>query len=116
MSLAFYMDVHVRYAVTRELRLQGIDALTAQEDGSELLNDSELLDRATELERVLFSQDEDFLVEATRRQRANEFFYGVVYAHQLRITIGQCVNELAFIAETAELEDLHNSVIFLPIS
>ena len=47
MSLAFYMDVHVRYAVTRELRLRGIDALTAREDGSEQLNDSELLDRAT---------------------------------------------------------------------
>lgn len=82
MSTAFYMDVHVRYAVTQGLRLQGVDVLTAQDDDSTLLDDSQLLDRATQLKRVLFSQDEDSLIEASRRQSADEHFYGVVYAHQ----------------------------------
>ena len=30
----FYMDVHVPAAITQGLRLRGVDALTAQEDGT----------------------------------------------------------------------------------
>ena len=55
MSVRLYMDVHVRRAVTAGLRLRGVDVLTAQEDGNRELLDPELLDRATELGRVLFT-------------------------------------------------------------
>jgi predicted nuclease of predicted toxin-antitoxin system len=55
------MDVHVRRAVTAALRLRSIDVLTAQEDGAAELDDDRLLQRATELGRVLVSQDEDLL-------------------------------------------------------
>ena len=66
MTLAFYMDVHVRREVTEGLRLRGIDVLTAQEDGTDRFPDPELLDRALELGRVLYSQDADLLTEAAR--------------------------------------------------
>ena len=56
MSLQLYMDVHVRRAVTVGLRRRGVDVLTAQDDGSDLLEDPELLDRASALGRVLYSQ------------------------------------------------------------
>jgi hypothetical protein len=46
------------------------------------LKDPELLDRAQTLKRVLFTQDDDLLSEAVRRQRENVPFYGVIYAHQ----------------------------------
>lgn len=49
------MDVHVPYGITLGLRLRGIDVLTAQDDQHELAADTELLDRATALRRVLFS-------------------------------------------------------------
>jgi len=60
------MDVHVRRAVTTALRLRSIDVVTAQEDGATQWDDSRLLQRATELSRVLVSQDEDLLREAAR--------------------------------------------------
>jgi predicted nuclease of predicted toxin-antitoxin system len=72
------MDVHVRRAVTDGLRLRGIDVLTAQEDGATLLEDSDLLNRATNLDRMLFTQDEDLLRETKRRQQAGEPFASVV--------------------------------------
>jgi len=53
------MDVHVPRPVTRALRKRGVDVLTAQEDASARWSDPDLLDRATGLNRVLFSQDED---------------------------------------------------------
>ena len=68
------MDVHVRRAVTEALRIRGVDVLTAQEDHSSRLSDPDLLSRAQELKRVLFTQDEDLLIEARRRQENQEFF------------------------------------------
>ncbi len=55
MSVALYMDVHVPAAITRALVLRNVDVLTAQLDGTIELSDSDLLDRATDLGRVLFS-------------------------------------------------------------
>lgn len=69
MSIRLYMDVHVRRAITVGLRLRGVDVLTAQDDDSSRISDPELLDRASQLGRVLFSQDIDLLREATKRQR-----------------------------------------------
>ena len=46
MSVALYMDVHVRRAITEALRLRGVDVLTAQEDAAARLTDPDLLDRA----------------------------------------------------------------------
>jgi predicted nuclease of predicted toxin-antitoxin system len=67
MAIAFYMDHHVPRAITAGLRLRGVDVLTAYEDGSIELDDSALLDRANELERILFTRDDDLLIEATKR-------------------------------------------------
>ncbi|MFQ5730928.1 MAG: DUF5615 family PIN-like protein [Planctomycetaceae bacterium] len=115
MTLKLYMDVHVRAAVTDGLRIRGVDVVTAQEDNAAKFDDPELLDRAAEMGRVLFSQDDDLLKVASRRQAAGEDFSGVIYAHQLRITIGQAVNDLELICECYELEDVTGRVEYLPL-
>ncbi|VAW33061.1 hypothetical protein MNBD_CHLOROFLEXI01-494 [hydrothermal vent metagenome] len=115
MTIALYMDVHVHRAITTGLRLRDVDVLTAQEDGHQTAEDDLLLDRATELQRVLFSQDEDLLAEAKHRQVTGIPFAGVIYAHQLRITIGRCVNDLELIAKAVEPEELGNRVEYLPL-
>ena len=79
------------------------------------MNDSELLNRASELGRVLFTQDNDLLAEAAKRQKKGILFQGIIYAHQLRISIGACVNDLEIIVKAAEPDELVNSVIFLPL-
>lgn len=78
MSVPLYMDVHVRRPVTTGLRIRGVDVVTAQEDGTGRWEDPDLLDRALELRRVLFTQDDDLLMEASRRQRSGEAFAGVI--------------------------------------
>ena len=94
MSLAFYMDEHVHRAITNGLRLRGVDVLTVQEDGYAGSPDPIVLDRATELRRVLFTQDDDLLAEANRRQQDSIAFPGIIYAHQLLVSVGDCVKEL----------------------
>jgi predicted nuclease of predicted toxin-antitoxin system len=109
------MDQHIPRAITVGLRLRGIDVITAFEDKANEMNDSELLNRASELGRVLFTQDDDLLAEAAIRQKNGILFQGVIYAHQLRISIGACVNDLEIIVKAAEPDELVNSVIFLPL-
>jgi hypothetical protein len=109
--LALYMNVHIPRAITNGLRRRGVEVLTAQEDGTA---DPPLLDRATELNRPLYSQDDDLLAEARRRQTAGEVFSGVIYSHQLRSPIGRCVDDLELVAKTFEPENLKDRVEFIP--
>jgi hypothetical protein len=46
---------------------------------------------------------------------AGEPFAGVVYAHQLRVSIGACAADLALIAIAGEPADLANRIVFLPL-
>jgi hypothetical protein len=115
MPLAFYMDHHVPRAITLGLRLRRIDVLTAYEDGANELEDATLLDRTSERGRVVFTRDDDLLAEAAKRQREEIPFLGVIYAHQLRVSIGRCVQDLEILAKAGEPADLLNGVIFLPL-
>jgi hypothetical protein len=109
------MDVHVPRAITEGLRLRSVDALTAQEDGARRFADADLLDRAAAPGHVLFTSDVDLLTEATQRQRTGRPFAGLVYAHQLHVTIGQCVRDLELIAIAGEPGQLGGCVEFLPL-
>ena len=89
MSLPLYMDVHVPLAITRGLRRRGVDVLPAQQDGATELPDDQLLDRAAQLGRILFSRDQDLLIEAANRMRAGKTFATVVFARQADVSIGR---------------------------
>lgn len=115
MTIALYMDEHIRRAITNGLKLRGIDVITVQEDGRTGSPDSILLDRATELNRVIFTQDDDFLVIANCRQQERVKFSGVIYGHQQYVTVGECVRDLEIIAKSSEPEDLVNQVQYLPL-
>ncbi len=114
MAVGIYLDVHIPRAITNGLRLRGVDVLTAQEDGTITLTDSKLLDRATESGRILYSQDDDLLVEANYRLQENINFSGVIYSHQLSSPIGRCVEDLEIIAKSLEPEDIANRIEFIP--
>ena len=109
------MDHNVPRAITVGLRLRGVDVITAYEDGADDMDDSALLDRATELGRVLFTHDDDLLAETTKRQQENIPFGGVIYVYQMGMTIGACISDLELISNAGEPEDLLNRVQFLPL-
>ena len=115
MPLKLYMDHHVPRAITMGLRLRQVDVLTAYEDQAHEIADPDLLDRASSLGRVLFTQDDDLLAEATRRQQVEMAFGGVIYAHQQDVSIGQCVQDLELLAAAGTEADVTNRVIYLPL-
>ena len=115
MSIGLYMDVHVPGAATQGLRVRNVDVLTAQEDNTTETSDPELLDRATELGRLMVTQDEDFLAEATLRQREAMAFSGVVFARQTKVSIGQLIENLELIALAGEPREFASRVTYLPL-
>src|SRR3954469_14960369 len=109
------MDENVPLPITVALRRRGVDVLTVQEDGRRHTPDPVLLDRAAELDRVMFTIDDDLVAEAARRIRSHEPFAGVIYVHQRNVSIGQCVGDLAVIAGASDPPDWVNRVEFLPL-
>ena len=85
----------------------------AYEDGAAQFSDELLLTRATELERVLFTQDADLLSEADLRLQRQETFYGIVFGQQNKKAIGSYIQQLEIIAKAGEAGDIINHVDFL---
>lgn len=115
MSLKFYMDHHVPAAITIALRERGIDVLTALEDGTAEWPDDRILDRAWELERIVFTMDQDFLALAADRWRTGQEFVGIVFAEQNEIGIGRAVSDLELIANACSADELANWIQHLPL-
>ena len=109
------MDEHIDTSITIGLRRRGVDVLTVQQDGRRGKPDPDLLDRAGFLQRVVFTQDRDFLREAHRRQLANIPFVGVVYSYNIAVSIGQCIQDLEIIAKVFDLVDMADRVEYLPL-
>lgn len=112
--IRLYADECGNGLVIRGLRRRGVDVLTAQEDGLGEQPDPVVLDRATELGRVLFSQDNDLLAEGVRRQRAGETFAGVIYARQ-NVPIRICIDDIQRITEACEPVEYQDRVEYLPL-
>jgi predicted nuclease of predicted toxin-antitoxin system len=115
MSTPIYMDVHVPAAISEGLRRRGIDVVTAQDDHATTLHDEGLLRRATELGRVLFSQDDDLLRITAAWQAEGKILQGVIYAHQMRAGIGQLVEDLELLLICCDPGELANRVVYLPL-
>lgn len=81
MTIRFYMDENVPRQITTGLRLRGVDTLTVQDDGLTGSADPTVFARATALQRVIFTRDDDFLAIAHQQQQDGIFFYGVIYSH-----------------------------------
>jgi predicted nuclease of predicted toxin-antitoxin system len=114
MSVLLYIDHHVKAAIVDGLRLRGVDVITCAEDGTERADDSEILERAKTLGRAVFTQDDDFLSLASEWIRKKKDFSGVLNAHQLRITIGQAIDDLELIAKVLDSLEIQNRILFLP--
>lgn len=69
----FLLDEMVPVAVARELNRYGLDTITAQECGLTNVDDDVVLDRATEMGRVLFTHNrDDFIARCKERCSRNQ--------------------------------------------
>jgi Domain of unknown function (DUF5615) len=114
MTVALYMDVHVPQAITDQLRRRSVDMLTAIEDDQTETPDEQLLERANELGRVIFTQDIRFKALAEDWKQRGVPFSGLLFGHQLGATIGQYVKDLELVALASEPGEWLNQIEHLP--
>jgi predicted nuclease of predicted toxin-antitoxin system len=115
MSLAIYMDHHVDRRITRGLRDRGCDVLTALGDGYERRSDPDILARATELRRIVFTLDTDFLEIAAHWQAAATPFSGIVFWRTANLSIGTAIHDLQLIASAISAREMANTVVWIPL-
>jgi hypothetical protein len=114
MPVALYMDVHVPQAITDQLRLRGVDVLTAQEDRCAERTYEQLLLRAKELHRVIFTHDIRFHAMAVAWQRNAKSFAGLLFGDQTGVGVGPYVRDLELIAVASDAAEWENVTQRLP--
>ena len=70
MSVPLYFDHNMQFAVVIALRERGVDVLTTRDDGFDRQPDSQVLDRAAALSRVVVTHDLDFQCVNTCKSRS----------------------------------------------
>ena len=115
MTLTLYMDHNVVRAVTEGCRLNGLDVLTALDDGWHQESDRSILERAGSLKRVVFTQDSDFLVLAADHQVRGVPFTGVIFAKHGGISIRKVIEDLTLICHSLSADEIQNQLIWLPL-
>lgn len=112
MPIPLYFDECVNQKICSGLRLRGVTILTAQEDGKDAIDDNEILTRATELNYLLVTSDEDFFALASTRLKQSSYFTGVIFL-RAELSVGYAVESLEIYAKAGNLEDFANKVTFL---
>lgn len=108
MTIKYYMDVHVKRAVTEGLRRRGVEVLTAQEADMQLAEDIEHIEYARRGGWIIFTNDVDFL----RLHASGVEHGGVAYCHQ-QTSIGQMIQGLMLIFQVLETEKMKNRVEYI---
>ncbi len=107
-KIRYYADEHVAKAVARGLRRRGVDVLTAAEADMLRATDQEHLQFAAGQQRVIFTQDDDFL----RLEAQGQGHAGIVYAQQ-HTPIGTIVSGLMLVYQILTPDEMRSHVEFL---
>lgn len=107
--LRYYLDEHMRPAIAEQLRAHGIDVVTTAEAGRAHhgLADEDQLRFAAESQRVLVTEDSDFVrLAATQQPHA-----GIVY-FPIQLSIGACIAYLELLALTTQPDEMRNQLLY----
>ena len=107
-KVKFYTDEHVANAVVKGLRRRGVDVKSAVEAGMLGASDPDHLARATREERVVFTQDDDFI----RLHAAGVQHAGIAFAPR-KMSVGQIVRALVLIYDVLDADDMKNQVEYI---
>jgi len=85
-----------------------VEAFSAKDMGKLGLTDEEQIEVATRNRAVIFTHDVDFLRVATEKEHP-----GIIYVHQQKLSVGECIKRLKAVVETRSPEEMRNKITFL---
>ncbi len=108
-KIKFHLDENVRNAIAEGLRRRGIDVSTTPEQSLIGVSDEAQLKFALSQNRVIFTQDTDFL----RMNQTGVIHCVIVYCSQGNKSIGEIIRGLILIWELLDSSDMFGKVEFL---
>jgi predicted nuclease of predicted toxin-antitoxin system len=106
--IRFHLDQHISNFVARGLMLRAIDVSTTAEAGLQDADDVELLAFALSENRVIVTQDADFL----RKHDAGNEHAGIIFNQHGTRTVGELIRFLELVNDCLEPEDMAGKVEF----
>jgi predicted nuclease of predicted toxin-antitoxin system len=108
-DIRYYLDENVPVVIADQLRRKGIDVVTVRDIGRLGDSNENHLQRATKMQRILCTHDQDFLrLAADGKEHA-----GIVFGIQDMHTVGDWVRGLELIHAILTEEDMKNHVEYL---
>jgi predicted nuclease of predicted toxin-antitoxin system len=108
-KIKFHLDENVHNAIAQGLRRRGIDVTTTPEKFLIGVSDEAQLTFALSENRVIFTQDTDFL----RINQSNREHCGIIYCSQGKKSLGEIIKGLILIWELLEPSDMLGKVEFI---
>lgn len=108
-KIKFHLDENISYSIALGLRHRGLDVTTTPEENLLGVSDEIQLLFAASNDRVIFTQDTDFL----RMGQSSIPHAGIAYCPQQSQSIGQIIRGLLLIWEILDPEEMFNHIEFL---
>jgi len=108
-TLRFHLDEHCPHAIAEGLRRHGIDVTTSTDAGLLRASDEDHVAFGIAQGRVIFTEDDDYLVLAAR----GVTHCGITYCHQQTRSVGEIINSLVLIWQVYESAEMINRVEYL---
>ncbi len=111
--LKAYTDEHVVFGLVQALRQRGMDVVRVQDRGRAQADDADLLDESLHDERIMLTNDTDFLILAAQRTEHQQRFAPIFFWPQQRRSIGQLIRNIIREASRSDYDSICSQVFFL---
>ena len=111
--MKIYCDENIESAIVAGLRMRGIEVISVRGIGDLGKSDEYHLKNASELEAVIVTHDVDFLKIAHQWQQGGKERKGILYAHPLDLSPGECIRMVELVTQVLTEEEMKNHIEFL---
>ncbi len=112
-KVRIYTNESVNVTIVEGLRRRGVDASSARDTDNLGLTDEEQLSYGCKEKSTIFTHDTDFLQIGARWMEEGKTHHGIIYCHQKRYSIGECVRKLRMLTSLLSSEDMVDHIEFL---
>jgi len=111
--MKIYCDENIESAIVAGLRRRGNEVISARDTGDLGKSDEYHLKNASELKAVILTHDVDFLKIAHQWQQGGKEHKGILYAHPLDLSPGECIRMVELVTQVLTEEEMKNHIEFL---
>jgi predicted nuclease of predicted toxin-antitoxin system len=112
-KIKIYTDENVNGAIVNGLRRRGVEVQSAHEAGNLGITDEEQLAYAVVQHACLFTHDDDLLTIADHWQHIGKEYFGIIFVHQEKLSIGEIIRSIKLIVDILSPEEIKNHIEFL---